>query len=184
MPKEEFRWYIVQTYSGQEKYAKEDILHRSKTQGVEQNIQEIVVPIKIEQVIEEKTNIKKTIERILHPGYIYVKMKLDGEGKTWYVVRNTPKVTGILGSSGNLTQPSPVPQYEMDELFKNIGRPIEFSLSSWVDKLVEVLVEPFKGKKVLITDYNDDKKELYFEVDMFGSKESIPVKPNEIKVIK
>jgi transcriptional antiterminator NusG len=178
------RWYIVQTYSGQEVNAAEDIMHRAKTQDVAEYIHESLVPMIKENVKNLKTNLVEEKERILYPGYVYVNMELDPDGKAWYVVRNTPKVTGILGSSGKLAQPVPVPPSDMQSIFAKIGRTEVESLAHWLDKLVEVTSGTLKGQRYFIKDYDNEKKLLYYEIELFGMTQRLSIDPKTIKEVK
>ncbi|NLL68908.1 MAG: transcription termination/antitermination protein NusG, partial [Acholeplasmataceae bacterium] len=106
----QIRWYIVQTYSGDENTVKVDLQRRTESMGMTDYIFRVLVPEIIIPATEEK---KETVER-LYPGYVFVEMIVTDE--SWFVVRNTPGVTGFLGSSGGGTKPIPVLRDEMDSI--------------------------------------------------------------------
>ena len=178
------RWYIVQTYSGQEHSVAEDIMHRAKTLDVAQNIFEALVPTVKESVKNNKTNLIEEKEKLLYPGYVYVNMNLDRDGRTWYVVRNTPRVTGILGSSGKLAQPVPVPQKDMDSIFSKIGRVEVESLEHWLGKWVELIEGSLKGTKLKVIDFDDKKGKIFCEYELLGSYQKLELEPKYVKLVK
>lgn len=104
------RWYIVQTYSGFENSVKEDLERRIDSMGMKEYIFQTLIPE--ETVIETKADgSKKEKVKKMFPGYIFVEMIVTDD--SWFVVRNTPKVTGFLGSSGGGTKPVPVPEMKL-----------------------------------------------------------------------
>ena len=102
-------WYVVNTYSGHENKVKEKLLMRASTMGLEDYIFRVVVPE--EKVIDEKG--KERLKKIF-PGYILVEMIMTDEA--WFVVRNTPGVTGFIGSSGKGAKPFPLTPAEVDKI--------------------------------------------------------------------
>ena len=111
-------WYIVQTYSGKENAVKENLIQRIKSMDMEGQIFQVIVPEQIVQEKKEDGTIKEKVVKTF-PGYVFIEM-IDNE-QSWWVVRNTPQVTGFLGSAGKKTRPVPVPQYEMDPILKACG---------------------------------------------------------------
>ena len=108
---EEPRWYIVHAYSGQEERVKRNLEQRVKTLDVPDKISDVVVPT--EEEIEIKEGRRKSVSRKIFPGYILVQMKMDDE--SWYVVRNTPGVTGFVSAEDELEKrPKPVPLEEKE----------------------------------------------------------------------
>ena len=128
----EEQWYIVTTYSGNENKAKENIERRIVSYNLEDYVKDIVVAEEEVPVIDKETGLQKTKKnkktgemepqfkiKNLFPGYVFVKMIMTDEA--WYMVRNTPLVTGIAGSSGGGQKPSPVSYKEMERVLKRIG---------------------------------------------------------------
>src|SRR5436305_1501414 len=104
-----FRWYVVNTYSGHENKVKANLEHRIESMGQRASFRRVVVPT--EQVIETKDGQKVQVEKRILPGYVLVNMDLNDEA--WTVVKNTPGVTGFVGS-----KPQPLPQSEVDRILK------------------------------------------------------------------
>jgi transcriptional antiterminator NusG len=123
----EMQWYVVNTYSGREMIVKDYIEKRRESMGQTDNINRVLVPTEEEVIIDKKTNKpamkkngeikKKTI--ILYPGYIFVEAIMTDI--TWYIIRNTPGVTGLVGSSGSGTKPYPIPHDDMVPILKKAG---------------------------------------------------------------
>ena len=115
---QEARWYVVHTYSGHENKVKATIEKAVKTRGMEDYITHLVVPT--EDVVETtKTGKEKTRQRKVFPSYVLVKMIITDE--SWYIVRNTPGVTGFIGSSGKGAKPTPLLPQEIDKILANMG---------------------------------------------------------------
>ena len=134
---EEKKWYVVNTYSGHEAKVKEKLDMRINSMDMQENIFRVIVPERKE--IEIKDGKKKEKLKKLFPGYVLVEMIMSDE--SWYIVRNTPGVTGFLGSSGKGAKPVPLFDDEVERLFKEIGYNKE-----------EVVVNYEIGDKVKITD--------------------------------
>ncbi len=137
---EELRWYIVHAYSGQEERVKRNLEQRVKTLDVPDKINDVVVPT--EEEIEIKEGRRKSVSRKIFPGYILVQMRMDDE--SWYVVRNTPGVTGFVSAEDELDKrPKPVPLEE-----KEVG----LILNQMDSNKPRIRVGYDKGQKVRITD--------------------------------
>ena len=113
----EKQWYVVNTYSGHENKVKEKLEMRAESMGMEDYIFRIIVPE--EKVIEVKDGVQKEKIKKMFPGYIIVEMIMTDEA--WYIVRNTPGVTGFIGSSGKGAKPTPLQPYEVDKILANMG---------------------------------------------------------------
>jgi transcription antitermination factor NusG len=108
------KWYVVHTYSGYENKVKAALEDRIKSFGREEYFSEILIPS--EKVVELVKGERRTSTRKFFPGYIFVKMELNDE--TWHIVKNTPKVTGFIGSR---TEPTPISVSEVEEIFRGPG---------------------------------------------------------------
>ena len=116
---EEKRWYIIHAYSGQEDRVKKNLDQRIQTMDVSDKIFQVVVPT--EEELEYKDGQKKSVARKIFPGYILVQMEMDDE--SWFVVRNTPGVTGFVSAedeSDNRPKPVPLEQHEVDNILNQI----------------------------------------------------------------
>ena len=109
---EEKQWYVVNTYAGHENRVKENLEKRAETMGLEDNLFQILVAE--EEEIEYRNGKKTTKMKNLFPGYLFVEMIMTDEA--WYIVRNTPGVTGFIGSSGGGAKPFPVSDEEIETI--------------------------------------------------------------------
>ncbi|MBE3563225.1 transcription termination/antitermination protein NusG [Hydrogenibacillus sp. N12] len=113
----EKRWYVVHTYSGYEKKVEANLKKRIESMGMEDQIFRIVVPV--EETEEIKDGRAKTVQRKIFPGYVLVEMIMTDE--SWSVVRNTPGVTGFVGSMGPGTKPIPLEPEEAERILRAMG---------------------------------------------------------------
>ncbi len=165
------QWYVVHCYSGYENKVKKNLEHRAESMGMLTHIHEVIVPT--EEQIELRDGQRRVVERRIYPGYVLVKIILDEE--SWYVVRNTPGVTGFVGI-GN--KPTPLRQEEVDRIMRRMeaeepvaqvkvkaGDKVRIVEGSFVDFSGTVdEVYPDKGKaRVLVSFFNRDTP---IEVDL------------------
>lgn len=161
----EKKWYVVHTYSGYENKVKTNLEKRVESMGMGDQIYRVLVPM--EEVIENKGNKKKTVLKKVFPGYILVELVMTDE--SWYVVRNTPGVTGFVGSSGAGSKPTPLLDDEVKKILKHMGitdaKPkVDFELNENV-KVIDGPFENFIGR---IDEINVEKLKLKVLVNMFG----------------
>ncbi len=165
------QWYVVHCYSGMENKVKRNLEHRAESMGMRDKILEVVVPTETE--IEIRDGVRREVERRVFPGYILVKMIMDED--SWYVVRNTPGVTGFVGV-GN--KPTPLSEDEVQRIMERIesGEPrvkVKFEIGERVritegpfaefSGVVDA-IDPEKGKaRVLVSFFN---RETPVEVDL------------------
>ena len=166
-------WYIIQSYSGMEYAAKRNLERRIVSMNMQDYIFNVLIPEEVH--LEKKANgeTKEVIERPF-PGYIFVDMIVTDE--SWFIVRNTPMVTGFLGSSGNRAKPVPVPMYEMVPILKQCGVTIETAINFAVGDKVRVLSETFLGQEVVVESIDFDNQTVTVLIDMFGRQT-----PNELR---
>jgi len=165
------QWYVVHCYSGYENKVKKNLEHRSASMAMQNRILDVVVPT--EEQVELRDGQRRVVERRIYPGYVLVKMILDEE--SWYVVRNTPGVTGFVGIG---TKPTPLRQEEVDRIMRRMeaeepapqvkvrtGDRVRIVEGSFVDfNGVVDEVYPDKGKaRVLVSFFNRDTP---IEVDL------------------
>ena len=174
----EKRWYIIQTYSGFENSVKIDLERRIESMEMEDFIFSVVIPEEI--VIETKADgSKKEKIKKMFPGYIFVEMRVSDE--SWFVVRNTPKVTGFLGSSGGGTKPVPLPPEEVSVIFKKAGIAPVVKLDFEVGDMVEVVSGSMKGNVVEVTNIDIDNMKASILIEMFGRQIEMEVDLSSIK---
>ena len=174
------RWYIIQTYSGYENAVKEDLEKRVASMGMNEYIFRIVVP---EETVIEKNKDGKEKEKIkqIFPGYVFVEMQVTDE--SWYVVRNTPRVTGFLGSSGGGTKPVPLPPDEINPILLEIGVIKKPTYNHLIGKTVEVISGPWNGLKGKVETVDNDQEKLILNLDLFGRATPTEIAVSDVKEI-
>lgn len=158
-------WYVVHTYSGYENKVKTNLEKRVESMEMQDKIFRVLVPT--EQVLENKDGKKKTVERKVFPGYVLVEMIVTDD--SWYVVRNTPGVTGFVGSSGAGSKPIPLMPEEVHDILKQMGvedavPQVDFELK----ESVKVNDGPFANFVGSIEEIDTHRRKLKVLVNMFG----------------
>ena len=158
-------WYVVNTYAGHENRVKENLEKRLETMGISENLFRIVVAEEVQ--IEVKNEKSKEVVKNIFPGYLFVEMIMTDEA--WYVVRNTPGVTGFIGSSGGGAKPIPVKQAEIEKILRRIGQSdkvVEVDFA--VGDNVKILSGPFSGMEGKIESMNDATQIATVLIILFG----------------
>ncbi|GER67274.1 transcription termination/antitermination protein NusG [Weizmannia acidilactici] len=161
----EKNWYVVHTYSGYENKVKANLEKRVESMGMQDKIFRVVVPE--EEEVEVKNDKKKAVKRKVFPGYVLVEMVMTDD--SWYVVRNTPGVTGFVGSSGSGSKPTPLLPEEINTILKRMGMEekradVDFEIG----EPVTVKEGPFANFAGKIIDMDRDKGRAKVMVNMFG----------------
>ena len=168
----EKHWYVVNTYSGHESKVKEKLEARTESMGMQDYIFRVIVPQTTETEIKDGK--KKEITRKMFPGYILVEMKMSNEA--WYVVRNTPGVTGFIGSSGKGAKPTPLMPQEIDRVLSYMGETRDEIKSDLnIGDSVEVIDGPFKGMSGKIDNIDAETSHLTVLIDLFGQETPVEV---------
>ena len=159
----EKRWYVIHTYSGYEKKVKTNLEHRIETMGMEDKIYQVLVPE--EDEIEIRGGQRVTVQKKVFPGYILVHMELDDD--SWYVVRNTPGVTGFVGSQG---KPQPLSKTEFNRIVKRTesGARPKTSTDFVEGMAVKITHGPFADFDGSISEVNLDQTKVKVMVSIFG----------------
>jgi transcriptional antiterminator NusG len=170
-------WYVIHTYSGYEDAVAKNLKQRIESLGMEDKIFNVIVPK--EKKIKIKNGKRKTVEEKIYPGYVLVQMVVNDE--SWYVVRNTPRVTGFLGAG---TTPIPVSKIEMDDLMKRmeVGEP-EFTIDFEVGAMVKITDGPFKELEGKVSEIDNDRGKVKVLVLMFGRETSVELDMLQIRRI-
>ncbi|WP_232699838.1 transcription termination/antitermination protein NusG [Brevibacillus daliensis] len=158
-------WYVVHTYSGYENKVKANLEKRVESMGMEDKIFRVLVPT--EEEVESKDGKKRTVTKKVFPGYVLVEMVMTDD--SWYVVRNTPGVTGFVGSAGAGSKPTALLPEEADNILKHMGMEapkvrIDFELRD----MVSVKDGPFTGRTGEIIEIQSDKQKVRVLLDIFG----------------
>lgn len=171
----EKQWYVVNTYSGREKVVAGFLEKRKISMGLESKIFRIVVAEKTEQIIDKKTNqvamkkdgTAKTKTTNLYPGYIFVEAIMDDY--TWYVIRNTQGVTGLVGSSGSGTKPFPIPKEDMIPILKSMDLIVpEIRCDYAVGETVKIIDGAFADNEGVIESVDTATSSAVVNVMFFG----------------
>lgn len=172
----EKNWYVIHTYSGYEKKVKDNLERKVRSMGLENVIERILVPE--EDEIDVKDGRKRTVRRKIYPGYVFVEMEVND--RSWYVVRNTPGVTGFVGSA---TKPVPLEPQEVRRIFKSQGieKEVRPQISVEIGEQVRIISGPFDNFYATITEINNEKGTLKGLIDMFGRETSVEVDYSQIE---
>ena len=159
-------WYVVNTYSGHENKVKENLEKRIESMGLQDLVYNILIPTHVETEIKDGKKINK--ETTIWPGYVLVEMVMTDEA--WYVVRNTPGVTGFIGSSGGGAKPFPLGKHEIDPILKQMGLATnKVELDFGVGDEVKLLSGPFAGKVGKVDSIDEDKETGVVLVEFLGN---------------
>ena len=174
----EKQWYVVNTYSGHENKVKEKLEMRAESMDMKDYIYRVVIPE--EKVTEVKNGVTKERTKKMFPGYILVEMVMSDEA--WYVVRNTPGVTGFIGSSGKGAKPTPLQPYEVDKILGNMGiSRIDVDTELNEGAKVKIIAGPFNGMFGKIDSVDLTNQKVMLSVDLFGQETSVEVELGQIE---
>ena len=173
-------WYVIQSYSGCENAAKVNLERRIKSMNMENYIFQVLIPETVHTEKKKNGETKEVVEKI-YPGYIFVDMIVTDE--SWFVVRNTPMVTGFLGSSGGGAKPVPLSDEEIIPVLKQCGISIETNVKFKVGDEVQILNGNFAGQVGTVESINVEERIVTVLVDFFGRQTPTEVSFDEIKVL-
>lgn len=176
----EKRWYVVHTYSGYENKVKANLEKRVESMNMQDKIFRVLVPT--EEEVVNKDGKKKTVMRKVYPGYVLVEMIQTDD--SWYVVRNTPGVTGFVGSTGSGSKPIPLMPEEAEAILKHMGieepKPkVDFNLKD----SVRVKVGPFADFVGTVEEIMPDKKKVKVHVNMFGRETPVELDFSQVEKV-
>lgn len=170
-------WYAISTYAGYEDKVADSIRQRINTIDLADKIFDAIVPK--EKQIEIKNGKRKIVDRKIFQGYVLVEMKLSDE--TWYIIRNTPGVTGFVGTG---TQPTPVSEKEIIKIRKRMGvEDPKYSVNYAIGEVVSITDGPFKGFDGSVSDIDSAKGKLKVMVSLFGRETSVELDALQVKKI-
>ena len=175
---EEKRWYVIHTYSGYENKVSANLERKVHSLGMENEIFRIVIPM--ENEVEIKDGKKRSVQRKVFPGYVLVEMIVND--RSWYAVRNTPGVTGFVGSG---SKPIPLTEDEVRQIMRSMGveesRPkIDFQLH----QLVRLKSGPFADCLGKVSEINEERGKLKVLVDMFGRETPVDIDYTQVEEIE
>ncbi|MDV6377339.1 transcription termination/antitermination protein NusG [Sporosarcina sp. GW1-11] len=171
-------WYVVHTYSGYENKVKANLEKRVETMGMSDKIFRVVIPE--EEETDIKDGKKKTVMRKTFPGYVLVELIMTDD--SWYVVRNTPGVTGFIGSSGGGAKPTPLLPEEVEFILKQMGmKEQRIDVDFEVGERVTVLEGPFAHFEGKVEEIELDKGKVTVTVDMFGRETKMELSFDQVE---
>lgn len=171
-------WYVVNTYSGHESKVKEKLEMRINSMGMQDNIFRVIIPEQKE--IEVKDGVSKEKVKKMFPGYVLIEMIMSDEA--WYVVRNTPGVTGFIGSSGKGAKPTPLQPYEVDKILGNMGiSRLDVDKELKEGTKVKIIAGPFNGMYGKVDSVDLPNQKVMLLVDLFGQETSVEVEIGQIE---
>ncbi|MBH1958395.1 MAG: transcription termination/antitermination protein NusG [Burkholderiales bacterium] len=174
----DFRWYIVHAYSGMEKAVERNITERINRAGMQSKFGRILVPT--EEVVEVKNGQRKTTERRLFPGYVFVEMQMDDE--SWHLVKHTNKVTGFVGGAKN--RPAPISEDEVVKIVSQMQEGVEkprHKIEFLVGEYVRVKEGPFTDFNGSVEEVNYDKSKVRVSVTIFGRATPVELEFSQIE---
>jgi transcriptional antiterminator NusG len=170
-------WYVIHTYSGYEDRVAENLRQRIDTMHMSDKIFDVIVPK--ENQIEIKNGRRRIVERRIFPGYVLVQMDVTED--SWYVVRNTPNVTGFVGSG---TTPTPISEAEVKHIQKRMGvEEPKFKIDFSVGEAVNIVDGPFKGFDGMVNEIDENKGKIKVLVNMFGRETPVELDSLQVKKI-
>ena len=173
----EKEWYVVNTYSGHESKVKEKLEAKTESMGMQDYIFRVIVPETTE--VEVKDGVKKEKQKKMFPGYVLVEMIMSDEA--WYIVLNTPGVTGFIGSSGKGAKPTPLLPSEIDKILAGMGMSrvnIESELA--IGDKVSIVDGPFKGMIGKVDSIDLENNRLNVLIDLFGQETPVEVEVYQV----
>ncbi|HTM69209.1 MAG TPA: transcription termination/antitermination protein NusG [Candidatus Binatia bacterium] len=171
------RWYAIHTYSGYEENVAHNLKQRIESMDMGDKIFNILIPK--EKKIKIKNGKRKVVEEKIFPGYVLVEMNVTDD--SWYVVRNTPNVTGFIGTG---TIPTPVADEEIKSLQKRMGvdEP-EYKIDVEVNSAVKIVDGPFKGFEGKVAEIDEARGKIKVLVSMFGRETPVELDFLQVKKI-
>jgi transcriptional antiterminator NusG len=178
-PRGERRWYIVHTYSGFEERVKETLRQRAEALAMGDAFGDIRIPT--ETVVEYKNGKKREVQRKFFPGYILIEMEMSDPA--WHVVRNTPKVTGFVGTG---KKPTPLSQEEVDQILEQVTSAQEKPKPKYVfdrGEPIKIIDGPFNNFTGVVEDVNLDRNTLKVMVTIFGRQTPVELDFSQVQKV-
>lgn len=173
------RWYVLHVYSGFENKVAEVIQEKARKQGLQDNIEQVIVPT--EEVMEIKRGQKVAAERKFFPGYVLAKIDMSDE--VWHMIKDTPKVTGFLGAAN---RPHPITDKEAERLLKQLQEGIENprpSVTFEIGEEVKVSEGPFASFNGTVEEVDEEKGKVKVSVSIFGRATPVELEFGQVEKV-
>ena len=173
------RWYVVHVYSGFEKKIAQQVKEQAAQKGLADMVDEVLVPA--EEVVEMRRGQKVNAERKFFPGYVLVKMELTDQ--TWHLIKDTPKVTGFLGTK---TRPSPITDAEADRIIKQSAEGVERARPASLFEIgeqVRVADGPFTSFNGTVEEVDEEKGRVKVSVSIFGRSTPVELEYSQVEKV-
>src|SRR3989339_1689746 len=173
----ERNWYVIHTYSGYEDQVSDSLKQRIESLHMQEKVFDVIVPK--EKQIEIKNGKRKTVAKRIFPGYVLVDMIVTDD--SWYVVRNTPNVTGFIGFG---VRPTPMSKEEINRIKKRMGvEEPKYKVDFSIDELVRITDGALKGFEGKVEDINEDRGTVKVLVNMFGRETPVNLDFLQVKKV-
>jgi transcriptional antiterminator NusG len=195
MEEQQKHWYVIHTYSGYENKVKASLERKVKSLDMEDKIFRIVIPMENELDVNSEGK-KRVVQRKVFPGYVLVEMIVDD--KTWYIVRNTPGVTGFVGPDNK--QPVPLTDSEMQEILHSepevaeqqqagtvpnaTVKPVRPKIDLQLQQLVRLKTDPYTDLTGIVSEIDDERGKIKVLVNMFGRETPVEVDYTQIEKVE
>ena len=174
----ERHWYVIHTYSGYENKVTTNLEKKVHSLGMEDQIFRMLVPM--ENEIEYKDGKKKITKKKVFPGYVLVEMIMND--RSWYVVRNTPGITGFVGSG---TKPTPLTEAEVRQILKSMGMDeTRTKIDVQLKQNVRIKEGAFEGWTAVVSEINEERSKLKVLVNMFGRETPVELDFTQIEIVE
>ena len=173
------RWYVVHVYSGFEKKIAQQVLEQAASKGLADMVDQVLVPA--EDVVEMRRGQKINTERKFFPGYVLVKMELTDQ--TWHLIKDTPKVTGFLGTK---TRPSPISEAEAERIMKQSAEGVERARPAVLFEIgeqIRVADGPFTSFNGTVEEVDEEKGRVKVSVSIFGRSTPVDLEYSQVEKV-
>jgi len=177
------QWYVINSITGHENTVKDNLIRRIETMNVQENIFRVIVAEEEVPVLKDGMPTGKTKIKNTFPGYVFVEMVMSDEA--WFVVRNTPGVTGFVGSSGKGAKPFPVPKEQIESVLKKIGIVnLDMYESYVVGAQVKILKGPLIGATGVIESVDTENGVVKVSAMFFGRQHVVDIPFQDVEKIE